>query len=287
MIVGLIGHPVSHSRSPELHNAALAASGLATWRYELWDTPPEDLPARMREVRHNAGIAGANVTVPHKQAVIHYLAGMSDAASAIGAVNTITKEPNGEMIGHNTDWLGFAQDLRQHGIDLSKMNDARALVLGAGGSARAIVYALLKNNLKVMVINRDAARAEKIAADMLRLRSRTFHPRIIGAGSARFSRMDVPSPQLIVNCTSAGMTPNEDATPWPADAPFPADAVLYDLVYKPATTRLMADAAQHGLRVIGGIGMLAEQAAAAFELWTGVSAGKVSRLMRETMDDRR
>ena len=284
MKVGLIGHPVSHSRSPELQNAAFAACGLADWTYELWDTPPNEVPMRMREMRHTASIAGANVTVPHKQAVIHYLAGMSEAARAIGAVNTITKEPSGAMIGHNTDWIGFAEDLRQHGIDLSKMNDVRALVLGAGGSARAIVYALLKNNLKVMVINRDAARAEKIADDMLRLRSRSFHPRIIGAGSARFSRMDVPSPKLIVNCTSAGMTPNEDTSPWPADAPFPADAILYDLVYKPSATKLMADAAGAGLRVIGGIGMLAEQAAAAFELWTGVSSVRGSGMMRKVID---
>ena len=123
-----------------------------------------------------------------------------------------------------------------------------------------------------------------IADDMLRLRSRSFHPRIIGAGSARFSRMDVPSPKLIVNCTSAGMTPNEDTSPWPADAPFPADAILYDLVYKPSATKLMADAAGAGLRVIGGIGMLAEQAAAAFELWTGVSSVRVSGMMRKVID---
>lgn len=282
--LGLIGHPVAQSKSPDMQNAALAASGLADWRYELWDTPSEELPKRMREVRNTAEIAGGNVTVPHKQAVIPYLAGMSKEAQAIGAVNTITKEPNGAMIGHNTDWLGFGEDLRFHGVDISKMRDVRAVVMGAGGSARAITYALLREGLQVMVVNRDGARAEQLAADMLRLRTRNFYPRIIAASNARFSRVDVPSPQLIVNCTSAGMTPNDDTSPWPSDAPYPADAILYDLVYKPRITRLMGDAAQHGLRVIGGIGMLAEQGAAAFELWTGVSSAKVSGVMRRIVD---
>lgn len=283
--LGLIGHPVAHSKSPQMQNAALSACGLTDWSYELWDTPPNEAPMRMREARQNADIAGANVTVPHKQAVIPFLAGASKEAQAIGAVNTITKEPNGAMIGHNTDWLGFAEDLRFHGVDISKMRDARALVLGAGGSARAITYALLRAGLRVLVVNRDGARADQLVSDMLRLKTRSFYPRVIAVSSARFSRVDAPSPQLIVNCASAGMTPNEDTSPWPSDAPYPADAILYDLVYKPRATRLMADAAQHGLRVIGGIGMLAEQGAAAFELWTGISSARVSGIMRKTVDD--
>jgi shikimate dehydrogenase len=154
-----------------------------------------------------------------------------------------------------------------------------ALVLGAGGSARAIVYALLQSGWDVTVVNRDHIRAMNLVSDMRRMfqnrdgiyYARQLNDYITGAHS------------LIVNCTSAGMEPNENTSPWPDDLPFPKNAVLYDLVYKPRQTRLMGQAEAAGARAIGGIGMLAEQGAAAFELWTGVKAERVAGVMREVI----
>lgn len=283
MIVGLIGHPVVHSKSPLMQSAAFAHAGLHDWHYELWDTPLDELPARMAIIREREDIAGCNVTIPHKQNVMPHLDAISEHAKAIGAVNTVVKIPppptpppsagEGRLFGDNTDWIGWLNDVKWHGVDMRDVK--RALVLGAGGSARAIVYALTQCGTEVMIVNRDAERAVKLAADF----------GAAGAGLneiAAFARE--AQPQLIVNCTSAGMWPNDDTTPWPDDAPFPANAVLYDLVYKPRITKLMRQAEHAGARAIGGIGMLAEQGAAAFEKWTGVPASQVAPVMRHNLD---
>lgn len=269
MRVGLFGYPVAHSASPRMHNAAFAALGLADWRYELWETAPEDLGARVAALRLDPGIAGANVTIPHKQAVVAHLDGVSEQALAIGAVNTLFRQ-GGRLLGDNTDWLGFLADLRRHGLD--SLAGARALVLGAGGSARAICYGLAQAGAEVRVVNRNPARAETLAGNLSGVRP------LQGLDQA-----DALATDLIVNCTSAGMEPREATTPWPEGIVFPAAATLYDLVYKPAMTRLMRDAAGAGLRVIGGIGMLAEQGAEAFALWTGRSAREASVIMRQTL----
>jgi shikimate dehydrogenase len=289
MLVGLIGHPVAHSKSPLMQNAAFAHAGLHDWHYELWDTPLADVPARMAMIRERSNIAGCNVTIPHKQNVMPHLDSISEHARAIGAVNTVYKPPpptshrdvpppphtrEGRLVGDNTDWIGWLHDVQWHGVEMSQIK--RALVLGAGGSARAIVYALAQCGAAVTIMNRDAERAVKLAADF-------------GAASAGLNEIAAVArdaqPQLIVNCTSAGMWPNDDTTPWPDDAPFPAGAVLYDLVYKPRVTRLMMQAERAGARAIGGIGMLAEQGAAAFEKWTGVPPAQVSAIMRDALKD--
>jgi shikimate dehydrogenase len=251
-----------------MHNAAFAALGLADWRYELWETAPEDLGRRVAALRTDPGIAGANVTIPHKQAVVAHLDGVSAHAVSIGAVNTLFRD-GGRLLGENTDWIGFLDDLRRHG--LGNLAGARALVLGAGGSARAICYALVRAGAP-RVVNRDPARAESLAASLPGVRA------LPALDQAQALGID-----LIVNCTSAGMEPRETTTPWPSDLPFPAQAAVYDLVYKPATTRLMRDAFSAGLRVIGGIGMLAEQGAEAFSLWTGRDAREASVIMRQTL----
>jgi shikimate dehydrogenase len=178
------------------------------------------------------------------------------------------------LIGDNTDWIGWLNDVQWHGVNMRDVK--RALVLGAGGSARAIVYALVQCGAEVIIVNRDAERAMKLASDF-------------GAAGAGMNEIAAyardTQPQLIVNCTSAGMWPNDDTTPWPDDAPFPANAVLYDLVYKPRVTKLMQQAERAGARAIGGIGMLAEQGAVAFEKWTSVPAQRVSVIMRDALKD--
>lgn len=293
MLVGLIGHPVAHSKSPQMQNAAFAAAGLDGWRYELWDTPGDDLPARIREVRERDEIAGCNVTIPHKQVVMPLLDLVSPHAQAIGAVNTVTRvrapadgardggpRRGAALQGHNTDWSGFLADLAFHGVTVN--GDTRALVLGAGGSARAIVYALASQGAQVRVCNRTPERARELLDGI----ANSPHMREIQDNCAVVATPDDPlcsGVNLVVNCTSAGMWPNDEATPWPAALPFPAAATLYDLVYKPRITRLMRQAEAAGARAIGGIGMLAEQGAAAFELWTGVPAARVSGIMRDAL----
>lgn len=279
MLIGLIGHPVAHSKSPQMQNAAFAHVGLSDWRYELWDTPLEALPARMRALSEREDVAGCNVTIPHKQAVMPYLNVVSEHARAIGAVNTIFKRGR-YLLGDNTDWTGFLADLAFHGVDVNA--ETRALVLGAGGSARAIVYALASRGARVWVHNRTPARAHVLLDDLANspyLREIRENCAIVASPTDSLCQ----TANLIVNCTSAGMWPHEDGSPWPDDAPFPAGVVLYDLVYKPRVTKLMRQAEMAGARAIGGIGMLAEQGAAAFEKWTGIPAARVSAIMREAI----
>ena len=244
MRVGLIGFPVSHSKSPQMQGAAFKAAGL-DWTYELWNTPYEDVAARVQMIRDDASIAGANVTVPHKLNVMPHLDEISSHAKAIGAVNTVVKHDH-RLRGDNTDWTGFLSDLKFNGVDVNTPN--HAMVLGAGGSARAVVYALLQSGWDVTVVNRDPIRAMNMVSDMRRIFdnrdgiyfARQLNDYITGAHG------------LIVNCTSAGMEPNENTSPWPNDLPFPQNAVLYDLVYKPRQTKLMHQAEAAGTRAIGG-----------------------------------
>jgi shikimate dehydrogenase len=295
MRIGLIGYPVAHSASPRMQGAAFASAGL-DWQYELWNTPLEELPARMQMIRDDDAIGGANVTIPHKQNVMPFLDEISPHARAIGAVNTIVKARDvsskvsgtSHLLGDNTDWIGFLNDLRWHGVDLAASTSApgQALVLGAGGSSRAIVYALANCGLPVTVLNRDASRAEQLVASLQPLFTNTplRACALTAAVLSDVTTLGSGADWLIVNCTSAGMSPNVDTSPWLEGVPFPDGAVLYDLVYKPARTQLMRHAQAAGLRVIGGIGMLAEQGAAAFERWTGIGARNVSDVMRAALD---
>ena len=294
MRVGLIGYPVAHSASPRMQGAAFASVGL-DWQYELWNTPLDELHARVKMIRECDDIGGANVTIPHKQNVFPLMDEITPHARAIGAVNTIIKtqtsgvtlnlrglqNPGGlvRLLGDNTDWLGFLADLRYHGVQPEAAQ--RALVLGAGGSARAIVYALASCGVQVCVLNRDPARAQQLVEALQAscnglLQADALTPAVLRAQSGA---------RLIVNCTSAGMSPNAETSPWPDDVAFPAGATLYDLVYKPRQTRLMHQAQAANLTVIGGIGMLAEQGAAAFERWTSIPAARVTDVMRVALEE--
>ncbi len=265
-LVGLIGWPVSHSVSPPMHNAAFAALGL-DWCYVPLPVPVEPTERIGEAVRGLAalGLAGANVTVPHKQAVMPHLQRLSPAAQAIGAVNTIVVEPDGTLLGDNTDAPGFVADLRSHGVDPAGQH---VLVLGAGGSARAVVYGLASAGAaSITIANRTVERAQALAA--------ALQPQV-SACPLRSCRLpdDLPTAaeqaQLIVNCTSLGMTPNVETMPWPADLPFRPGQTVYDLVYNPPQTRLLQRAAADGARPIGGLGMLIWQGAIAFAKWTGI-----------------
>lgn len=243
-----------------MHNAAFEALGMA-WRYELLPVSPGDLleavlalPAR--------GFRGVNVTIPHKEAVMPALDEISDAAGHIGAVNTVIVEPDGRLLGDNTDWIGFLHPLDARGFDLA---GRRALLLGAGGSARAVVYALARRGIgHLTIVNRSLERGRQLAAHArsLGIDCRFHHSQFPVSGSQ-------PAPALVINTTPVGMWPHVDASPWPPDLALPAGALIYDLVYRPEQTRLLRQAAAAGCQTQGGLEMLVVQGAVSFELWTG------------------
>ena len=263
--VGVIGWPVSHSVSPAMHNAAFAALEL-DWCYlplPVATDPAERIGEAVRGLRA-LGLRGANVTVPHKQAVMPHLDWLTPAAQAIGAVNTLRVEADGTISGDNTDARGFVADLRDHGVELA---GKRALVLGAGGSARAIVYGLAEAGcLSITVLNRTVDKAHELAQEI-----RELFPFCRLSGHAMPDEIAILSQEahLIVNCTSLGMTPQVEGLPWDETVAFRPDQVVYDLVYNPPQTRLLAKATADRAQAIGGLGMLIWQGAIAFERWTG------------------
>ena len=257
--LGLIGFPLGHSLSPRIHNTALQSCGLEG-SYSLFPIHPEDkqaLEALLNRVR-SGEIHGLNVTIPHKQNVISLLDELTPTARSIGAVNTIYWRKN-KLIGENTDAPGFLADLKKSlAAKTQRHGDLRALVLGAGGSARAVVYALVKDGWDVTIVARRRQQAQEL---------------VLQFGSAKAINFNLPSLQrsnlgLIVNTTPVGMTPNVDQSPWPEKTAFPAQAVVYDLVYNPRETKLVREARCEGLTATTGLGMLIEQAALAFEIWT-------------------
>jgi shikimate dehydrogenase len=269
IIVGLIGWPTSHSISPRMHNAAFAALGL-DWCYvplPVATEPATRIGQAVAGVRA-LGLRGVNVTVPHKQSVIPFLDALTDAAQAIGAVNTIIAQPDDTLLGDNTDAPGFIADLCDHGIDPA---GKRVLVLGAGGSARAVVYGLATSGATAIIVaNRTQERASELATTM---QAHVAHSQcaIMAVSLPADLAAHAASCDLIINSTSLGMFPKVEGTPWLPEIPFRPEQAVYDLVYNPRETRLLLQAAQDGATAIGGIGMLVWQGAIAFERWTGIT----------------
>ncbi len=275
--LGLIGFPLGHSLSPSIHTAALKAGGLQG-DYSLFPISPEDkqglkdLLARVR-----AGeITGLNVTIPHKQNVIELMDELTPTAKSIGAVNTIYLREN-KLIGDNTDAPGFLADLKkfltlESDSLLSDMQEQapalqkKALVLGAGGSARAVVYALLNDGWEVTLAARRIEQAQQLVDSFANYQLQV----------ADFSSFVIHHSSLIVNTTPIGMTPNIKASPLPKMTTFAENIFIYDLVYNPRETKLVKDARAQGLSATTGLGMLIEQAALAFEKWTGSNADRVA-----------
>lgn len=258
--LGLIGYPLRHSLSPKIHAAALKACGL-DGNYSLFPIHPDnkqELKDLLDRVR-SGEITGLNVTIPHKQTVIEFLDELTPTAKAIGAVNTIYFCEN-KMIGDNTDAPGFLSDLKKFLATESQRNGGlNALVLGAGGSARAVVYALVNDGWKVTIAARRVEQAQELVSQFESVNVTEFN-----LPTFQFSNL-----QLIVNTTPIGMTPNIGASPLPESATLPQDIMIYDLVYNPRETKLVRNACAQGIHATTGLGMLIEQAALAFELWTG------------------
>ena len=261
--LGIIGHPIGHSISPVFQQAGLDAIGF-DGVYQPWDVAPDGVGEFVAGLRA-PGTLGINVTVPHKEAVIPFLDEVDDWASTAGAVNTIVNR-EGRLTGHNTDGIGFLRALRE-GAGFEPEGQA-VLVLGAGGSARGVVYALARAGAaRLFIANRTLERAQRLA----QISADSGVPaEAVALPNAPRAASDVA---LIVNCTSMGMVhgPDETGAALSADD-IPATALVNDLVYNPLETPLLREAAQAGAATLGGIQMLVYQGAASFEMWTGQSA---------------
>lgn len=268
--LGLIGFPLDHSLSPRLHAAALKALDLPG-DYRLFPVPPaphgDEAIRDLFEQMRRGEILGLNVTIPHKQTVIPYLDELTPTALAVGAVNTIVYKA-GKLIGENTDCPGFLADLaaQLESAGLGELRDGTgnsALILGAGGSARAVVFGLLQNGWQVSIAARRPEQAQEL------MRSLSSRPMLVGEMNMLRSEA-AQNIQLIVNTTPLGMHPNVEASPWPANLPFPKKVFIYDLVYNPPETTLLRSARNSGLPAANGLGMLVRQAVLAFRAWTGL-----------------
>lgn len=262
-LLGLIGWPVAHSFSPAMHNAALADLGL-DYAYVPLPVKPEGVATAVRGCAA-LGFRGINVTVPHKQAIMPLLDEIEDGAKAIGSVNTILFE-NGRLFGFNTDWSGFLADLAALHV---VANGRDCLILGAGGSARAIAYACAQTGGRTQVLARRLEQAETLVQEVgAFLPKDALAARPLADLTPIVEKSQAP---LIVNTTPLGMSSKKDLSVWPDDLPFPADSFVYDLVYNPRQTKLMQQAEAFQCLSANGLGMLVHQGARALEIWTGQS----------------
>lgn len=261
-VTGVWGWPVRHSLSPDMHNAAFAHLGL-DWCYVPFAVAPAALPDAVRAVRA-LGIVGVNATIPHKEALVNLVDEVDPEARAVGAVNTIHND-DGVLRGYSTDGVGFQGALEREGFDA---RDKRVVVLGAGGAARSVVWRLVgAGAAHVTVVNRTPERARQLA-DLGNSRGRHV---VDAAGlEARPLIEAVRAADLLVNTTSVGMHPHvDDPLLVPAEA-LHAGLFVYDLIYTPPVTRLLAAAERRGARAVNGMWMLVLQGAASFRFWTGV-----------------
>ncbi|MGD0115790.1 MAG: shikimate dehydrogenase [Dehalococcoidia bacterium] len=265
--VGLIGYPVAHSVSPLIQNVAFAHHHREE-RYALWETPPSELEARVHSLRSPDAL-GANVTVPHKQAVIPFLDRLDAVASDTGAVNTIVNQ-GGWLSGYNTDVVGFQRALESTGFSATGQPVA---VLGAGGAARAVGLALVRAGVASLdLCDVDVARAKALAGHLRSLAPASVIVRAHLPSDSAF-REEVTEARLLVNCTPVGTRHGEAEGQTPLDpVDIPSGALVFDLVYNPPLTPLLVAAQTRGARTANGLSMLVHQAAASFKLWTGLDA---------------
>jgi shikimate dehydrogenase len=264
MRAGIVGYPLGHSLSPVIHNAGFGALGLDV-RYEAWPTPPEGLSEAVERL-HGDDMLGMSVTIPHKQAVMARLDEVDAVASAIGSVNTVVKR-DGRLIGYNTDKDGFLRPLHSAGCDPRGMN---VLVLGVGGSERAVAYALAEAGAaSIALAGRRPERVEAAAAHLEATSPRPVQVERVAWTEEALTRAAAAA-GLVVNCTPVGMrhTPEEHESPLPAGA-LRSGLWVYDIVYNPLETELLHLARNAGAHAVAGLEMLAYQAAAQQVLWTG------------------
>ena len=259
--VGLIGYPVGHSRSPAMQQAAFDALNIPA-RYVLWETPPEALAERIASLRA-PDVVGANVTIPHKTAVVPLLDALAPSVlQAGGAVNTIVRGAAGHLTGHNTDVTGILRVLDAHGAGDAGQS---ALVLGAGGAARAAWAAAHERGMTLLVAARHPLAAREALSAL------ALSPaRIVSLDASNELATALAASSILINATPVGMG-DPSASPLSREllAYLPESALVFDMVYAPPETALLRAARALGLRTATGLEMLLEQGAAAFQLWTG------------------
>lgn len=270
--VGLIGHPVAHSRSPSLQQAAFDALRISA-RYELWDTEPSDLPARVAALRE-PDMLGANVTIPYKLAVRDLLDTVrSQEARLTGAVNTIVREQTGDHVtlaGYNTDVSALRRIFTEQ---VSRLRGARILILGAGGAARSAVAAALLEGAQPWVAARRPEEARTLLAEMGSQMALSSSTRALDLADQDALTEALRETAILVNATPIGtLDPAASPIALPLLDALPADAFVFDMVYNPPATALVRAASARGPRASGGLSMLLYQGAAAFTLWTGQPA---------------
>jgi shikimate dehydrogenase len=259
--LGLIGYPLTHSYSPLIHQTALVNSGL-TGTYTLFSLPnPQQIGPVVAKLR-SGKLDGLNVTIPYKREVIQYLDGLTTSAQVIGAVNTIFLKDE-RVIGDNTDASGFSQYLEHCSTGHTFFSD-HALVLGAGGAACSVVYALNIQGWEVTIATRRLTQATLLSESF-------HHPNLHTAHwEAVTNHSFLKNFSLLVNTTPVGMAPNIDQSPLGDDVTLPAGMLVFDLIYNPPKTRLLQLAEKNKTTAINGLGMLLHQAVLSFEIWTGI-----------------
>ncbi|MCW8810391.1 MAG: shikimate dehydrogenase [Ignavibacteriaceae bacterium] len=263
-LIGLIGHPIKHSYSPYIQNYALEEMGIDCI-YLAFDVVSENLRSSVNSVL-TLGLKGLNVTLPHKEKIIKYLDELSEEASIIGAVNTVVND-HGKLIGYNTDANGVLETLLPF---KDKISGTKVTVIGAGGSARAVIYTLLRyfKPEEINIINRTHQRADTLMNYFsLKMRYDSFRTfELFPPDNVE----TLKNSRLIINSTTIGMFPDVEDTITDIEDSFNEDQIVFDLIYNPTKTKLLRMAEEQGAKVVGGMTMLISQAAKSFQLWTEV-----------------
>ncbi len=267
-IIGIIGHPIKHSFSPFIHNVAIEIKKL-DYVYLPFDIPSSNLRSALKGMIA-LGIRGFNVTIPHKESAIQNMSSVSEEVTMIGSLNTIVND-QGKLIGHNTDAYGVLESLLPYKDEISGNQVA---VIGAGGSARAVIYTLIRNfkPKKIFIINRNERRAENL---------KEYFSEKMKFASIKTKELIPPSAfevikdsKLIVHTTPVGMSPNENDSITTSTDVFYKGQIVFDLVYNPQETLLLKTARKSGAKTLSGLTMLVNQAAKSFELWTAIDFPK-------------
>lgn len=259
----LLGYPVGHSMSAVMHNAAFRELGL-DYRYELKSVPPDELGALVASELRGTDFAGGSVTIPHKLAIMEHLDGIDPSALRIGAVNTIVNE-NGRLKGYNTDGIGALMGITE---TYGNVEEARVVMVGAGGAARAVGYLLSTRVRELTIANRTMERAEGLATSLSGNPECRATVRSIPLQRESL-RAAIEEADILVNGTPLGMHPKTDETPVPKEL-LHSRLLVFDLVYNPIKTRLLREAEEAGGAILPGVNMLIYQGVAAFKMWTGV-----------------
>lgn len=263
IVVGVIGNPIEHSLSPSMHNAAFEYLGL-DYVYVPFKVLDSDLKNAVRGARA-FNLKGFNVTIPHKVSIIKFLDEVDFTARKIGAVNTVVNE-EGRLLGYNTDGLGALETLREEGVD---PEGRKVLIIGAGGASRAITFTLAGICSKLTILNRTRIKAVKLAKKFTKIGSK-----VDGKGlTLKSLEKELIDSEILINTTSVGMYPDVEESPVPEEF-LHRDLVVFDIVYNPLETLLLKYARKTGAKPINGAGMLVNQGAIGFKMWTGCEAPK-------------